>query len=95
MLIPSSELIFLSDPEAETYYSETVLSSADALNFRFGKVGKKPGKTQEKNEKKLEKRRKPLPDATPNVGVIRWSSFSISFPQHVNSLHRVFLKRYQ
>ena len=34
------------------------------------------GKAGEKNEKKYEKRRKPLPDTTPKTRVIRGSTFS-------------------
>ena len=34
-------------------YRVHVLSSTEALNFRFEKVGKRMGKTQEKNEKKV------------------------------------------
>ena len=43
--------------------------------FGLRKIG---GKAGEKNEKNFEKRRKPLPDATPKTRVIRGSTFSIS-----------------
>ena len=41
--------------------------------FGLRKIG---GKAGEKNEKKYEKRRKPLPDTTPKTRVIRGSTFS-------------------
>ena len=57
--------------ELTCFAYKSVLSSMEAFNFKFGKVGKITGKTRQKNEKKIEKRRKPLPDATPNTGFLR------------------------
>ena len=68
-------LELLSSAEVLNFWLEKV-GKKNGEKFRFEEVGKRTGKTREKNEKKMREEKEALPDATPNAGVIRGSTFS-------------------